>query len=99
MSILKCAFGHYEAVGNADETDCVIGHSFGTVTGEGSVNRSLADFIAANANTKPVIVDRMLANEIDEAKLAHVVEGDISNSVGQGVGTWGVLVEAKSYMY
>jgi hypothetical protein len=100
MNIVKSAFGHYEAIGDPNEADVVIGHSFGTSTGESSVNRAIADYIVARADERPIIVDRMLVGEFPEGKdqVAHIVDGPITNTLGQGVGTWGVLVEAVPFM-
>jgi hypothetical protein len=100
MNIVKSALGHYEASGNADDADIVIGHSFGTSIGEGSVNRAIVDYILARANERPIVVDRMLVNEFPkgESQVDLIVDGPITNTIGQGVGTWGVLVEAVPFM-
>jgi hypothetical protein len=100
MNIVKSAFGRYEVRGNLSEADCVIGHSFGTLTSEGSVNRCLADFILDRAEGRPIIADRMLANAfpVEARQVDCVVVGDITNAIGQGIGSWGTLVEAKQYM-
>jgi hypothetical protein len=101
MNILKSSLGRYEAVGNLDDADVIIGHSFGTSTGEGSVNRAIADFIASRTDDRPIVVDRMLVGEFPEGEnqLAHIVDGPITNTIGVGVGTWGVLVEAVPFMH
>ena len=100
MNIVSSAFGHYEAVGNPAYADCVIGHSFGTLTERGSVNRALAEYILEHGDDRPVIADRMLVDAFPnrDEDVEKVVEGPISNGRGQGVGTWGTLVEAKAYM-
>ncbi|HZP55414.1 MAG TPA: hypothetical protein VFB03_01440 [Candidatus Saccharimonadales bacterium] len=100
MNVLESALGIYEATQDANEADCVIGHSFGTSIDENSVNRALADFIVTSANHRPVVIDEMLLNAFQDntTPVAHTVKGPISNAVGKGVGTWGTLVEAKCYM-
>lgn len=94
------AIGRYEVTGEVAQGDCVIGHSFGTSLKDGGVNAALADFILANVGDRPVIADRMLADAFPNGDndVAHVVEGEISNGVGQGVGSWGTLLEAKDFM-
>lgn len=100
MSIIGSALGHYEAIGNPADADVLIGHSFGTLINRDSTNGSIADFILQNADNRPVVADRMLVNAFPDrdAAVDHVVEGTISNGFGQGVGTWGTLVEAKAFM-
>jgi hypothetical protein len=100
MSIVRAAFGHYDAVGNPDEADVIIGHSFGTRTGEGSPNRSIAEFTIVHSDGRPILADRTLVNAFPnrDEQVDHVVEGPTSNIVGQGVGAWGTLVEAKKFM-
>ncbi|HJQ08312.1 MAG TPA: hypothetical protein VJ836_02395 [Candidatus Saccharimonadales bacterium] len=100
MNIVSSALGHYEVVGNPADADLIVGHSFGTVTSEDSANRFIADFILQNAAGRPVVADRMLVNAFPgkDQDVDHVVEGPISNGVGQGVGSYGTLVEAKAFM-
>lgn len=100
MNIVRSALGHYEPVGNPETADCVVGHSFGTEIGRGSVNRSLAEFILAHNEDGPIIADRMLADAFPKGlrQVDEVVEGPISDTVGRGVGSWGTLVHAKSFM-
>ena len=100
MNIIESARGNYYPIGKISDADCVIGHSFGTMTGPDSVNYALAIYLSERADMRPIIVDRTLADaspKEDEA-FAHIVEGEISNSVGKGVGTWGTLVESKKFM-
>jgi len=100
MNIIRSALGHYETIGNPDDADCVIGHSFGTLTGEGSANRALAHFILDNAAGRPVVADHMLVNSFlhGDDTVSYVIDGPIVNYVGQGVGSWGTLVGAKAFM-
>jgi hypothetical protein len=100
MNIVSSAFGHYEVTGDPASADVLIGHSFGTLTDEGSANGSIANFILQNAGDRPIVADRMLVNAFPDldAAIDHVAEGPISNGVGQGVGSWGTLVEAKDFM-
>lgn len=98
MNIIQSAFGRYEVTGSPSEGECVVGHSFGTLTGEGSVNRLLADYIDFHAEGRPIVADRMLADAFDHTAIDEVVEGQISNGVGQGVGSWGTLLSAKEFM-
>lgn len=99
MNILLSALGRYEAVGNPADADCIIGHSFGTLTGEGSANRALANFIVENSNERPIIADRMLVDAFPQpSTVAKIVEGSISDAVGSGVGSWGTLVSALEFM-
>ncbi len=82
------------------EADCVIGHSFGTSTDESSVNNSLARMMLLLAEDRPMIADRTLVNSSPnlDMLMAHIVEGGVTNIKAQGVGTWGTLVEAESFM-
>lgn len=100
MNIVSSAFGRYEAVGNPADADLVIGHSFGTMTDEQSVNRALADFIQESADGRPIVADRTLVDAFPgrDDDVDHIVEGQITNTVGQGVGSWGTLVEAHDFM-
>lgn len=100
MSILKSALGHYESTGNPADAELLIGHSFGTLTGEGSVNRALATFILEHADGRPIVADRTLVDAFPgrDADVAHVVEGPISNATGQGVGSGGTLLAAQAFM-
>lgn len=100
MNIIRSALGHYEVSGNPSEADCIIGHSFGTSIGETSINRMLSDFIENYADGRPIVADRMLVNAFPsrDEDVDCVVEGAISNGAGQGVGSWGTLVEAKAFM-
>ncbi|HSX32514.1 MAG TPA: hypothetical protein VLF43_04570 [Candidatus Saccharimonadales bacterium] len=90
----------YEAQGNSAEADCLIGHSYGTSIHTGSVNHQLASVMQQHAHRRPLIADRTLVDAVPngEADMAYVVEGPVTNSKGQGVGTWGTLVEAQQYM-
>ena len=100
IRVARSALGSYEAIGDPTAADVVIGHSFGTVTSEGSANRALAGFILAHSKGRPVVVDRTLANAFPGGSqhVDHIVEGPVTNVRGQGVGTWGTLVEAKQFM-
>jgi len=100
MNIIRSALGHYEVIGSPDDADVIVGHSFGTLIGEDSANRAIADFALKAANGRPIVADRMLVEAFphSDEDVDHVVEGPISNGVGQGVGSWGTLVEAKVFM-
>lgn len=90
----------YEALGIPAEADCLVGHSFGTSTSEGSVNHLLAGTMLDHADGRPLIADRTLVNAIPngDSQMAHIVEGPVTNIKAEGVGTWGTLVEAQEYM-
>lgn len=47
-----------------------------------------------------MIADRTLVNALPDggSRMAHIVEGDVTNIKAQGVGTWGTLVEAQHFM-
>lgn len=100
MNILESALGHYEISGHMGDADVIVGHSFGTHTGEGSVNRYLAEYILENEDGRPIVVDRNLADAFpsDVDKISRVAEGQASGATGGGVGTWGTLLEAKDFM-
>ncbi len=100
MNIVKSALGRYEPIGNPQDADVIVGHSFGTMTSEDSTNRAIADFAMEAAEGRPIVADRMLVDAFPgkDEDVDFVVEGPISNGVGQGVGSWGTLVEAKAYM-
>jgi hypothetical protein len=100
MNIVRSALGYYEPMGDPAEADCIIGHSFGTLIDEKSVNRSLANYILEHANGRPIAADRMLVDAFPngDRDVHHVVEGPISNTTGQGVGSWGTLVGSRVFM-
>jgi len=100
MSIVRSALGHYEASGNPAHAQLISGHSFGTQTGEHSVNRALAEKIAAWASERLIVVDEMLAKAFtrDMPKIHSVIEGEITDTQGNGLGTWGTLERTKRLM-
>lgn len=100
MNIVCSALGHYETIGNPADADVVIGHSFGTSTDEASVNRALADFILQHADGRPIVADRTLVDAFPAGgrDVKRIFEGPVSDSLGQGAGSWGALVDAKVYM-
>ena len=100
MNIIQSAFGHYEATGNPADAQLVSGHSFGTETGEHSVNRALAEKIATWADGRLIAVDETLAKAFtrDMPKIHTVIEGDITDTRGNGLGTWGTLERTKQVM-
>ena len=100
MNIVKSALGYYETAGNPGDADVLVGHSFGTLIDEDSANRAIADFVLRVADGRPIVADRMLVDAFPHGNedVDKVVEGPISNGVGQGVGSWGTLVEAKAFM-
>ncbi|HSH55892.1 MAG TPA: hypothetical protein VK983_03635 [Candidatus Limnocylindrales bacterium] len=100
MNIVRSALGHYEAQGSPSDADVIVGHSFGTLISEGSANRALADFVLETADGRPIVADRMLVDAFPQKDedVDYVVEGPISNGVGQGVGSWGTLKEAMVFM-
>jgi hypothetical protein len=54
-----------------------------------------------HAKSRPMIADRTLVNALPkylQLSVAHIVEGEVTNIKGQGVGTWGTLVSAQEYM-
>lgn len=105
MNILRAATGHYEIAGNPLTADCIIGHSFGTVTEPGSVNAELATQMLQYHRDiwgdVPIIADRMLVDAFPENKRHKVmltVDGEISDTLGTKGGTWGVLLAARDFM-
>jgi hypothetical protein len=100
MNTLQSALGHYDSMGNPTDADCIVGHSFGTMVGEDSVNRLLATTMLHYADGRSMIADRMLADAFPENSepLAKVVEGPISDIKGGGLGTWGALLIIKDYL-
>lgn len=101
-NIFTSAIGKYETVGAIENADCIIGHSFGTITDKNSVNAEIARYILG-LNPLPTLVDRTLANAFPAypdgiEQIAAIAEGPVSNTVGQGVGAWGALQEAQEYM-
>jgi len=105
MNIVESAFGLYMPAGNPMEADCIIGHSFGTVTEDGSVNAALAEQMLGweqkIAGDVPLIADQMLVDAFPEDERSHIalsVGGEISDTLGTRGGTWGVLLEARDYM-
>lgn len=90
----------YKPFGNIVDADCVIGFSFGTSTDTGSVNERLATQMQALAEGRPMIADRTLVNAMPsgDSRMAHVIEGEVTNAKAQGVGTWGTLVNARDFM-
>jgi hypothetical protein len=99
MNIVSSAFGHYEASGVPDEADVVVGQSFGTSTGRGSANRSLAAYIENVAGDRPILADRTLVDAFcDPGRVDEVVEGAVSNTTGTEGGSWGILLRTKQFM-
>ena len=99
MNILKSALGHYETKGRIEDADVIVGHSFGTLTDETSANRQLAEYILDHVDGRPIVVDRNLADAFPgDHRIDLVVEGEVSDARGNGVGTWGTLIEAKGFM-
>lgn len=90
----------YKPSGNLLEADCVMGHSFGTSIGPGSVNALLGQQLLYHAQDRPLIADRTLVDAIPngDSHMAYTVEGEVTNIKAQGVGTWGTLVEALQFM-
>lgn len=100
MNIVSSALGHYEVSGNPDDADVIVGHSFGTLIDKDSANHAIADFITDLRNGRLIVADRMLVDAFPgrDEDVDYVVEGPISNGVGQGVGSWGTLLEVKAFM-
>lgn len=100
MNIITSALGHYEARGHVEDADVLVGHSFGTLTGKGSVNRRLAECILECAGRRPIVVDKNLADAFpsDADQIDLIVGGPVSDALGGGVGTWGTLLEAGKFM-
>lgn len=80
--------------------DCLMGHSFGSSTDEGSVNHQLAVQLVEHADGRPIIADRTLVEALPglEELMAHIVEGQTTNMKLQGVGTKGTLESGADYM-
>jgi hypothetical protein len=99
MNIIKSALGDYEVRGTPTNADVIVGNSFGTSVHSESPNAAIAQFILANEEGQPLVVDRTLADAFPQSRLLDVVmDGDVSNTTGTVGGSWGVLVEAKRYM-
>jgi hypothetical protein len=90
----------YEQVGNISDADCLIGHSFGTSIDIDSPNAQLAYRMLDLQAERPMIADRTLVNAMVDGdnRVAHIVEGPVTNIRAEGVGTWGVLSEAVQFM-
>ena len=91
---------NHEILYDSSAASCFVGHSFGNSIGEGSPNQQLGQMMLSLADGRPMIADRTLVNAIPggESKIAHVVEGPVTNLKAQGVGTWGTWLEARHYM-
>ncbi len=102
MSRVNAAItGRYEQVGDPLQADCVIGHSFGTETGPGSVNHAIAQIAVDHTLLgRQLIVDRMLVEDVKAIGLEpdFIAEGPISDINGGGLGTWGALLLIRAYM-
>lgn len=102
MSFLNGVVGGYELRRQFDAPDLVIANSFGTCTGPESVNAWVKSFATRIANTHhvPIIMDLMV--DMGEGAMSEgmklVVSGPISDIKGSGVGTWGVLERASTFM-
>lgn len=96
MNIVSSALGYYPATRCPATYDTISGHSFGT----GYTNVEIAQVADAFAGGRPIIVDRTLADAFtpEMQTPAHIVEGEISDTVGDGVGTWGTLLATQEYM-
>lgn len=99
-NIVKAALGHTEAVGNPGAADVLMGHSFGTLIDSDSVNRALAESMLEHRDGRPMVADKMLADAFPfgAPKVDYIVEGQITNSFGRGVGTRGTLIAGKGFM-
>lgn len=106
VNFLMGTIGHYKPTGTRLDDDyrydCVIANSFGTSTERGSVNADIRYYgeNAASSAGCPLIMDRMLADSFSEHGDMPdlIVEGAISNALGGGVGTWGVLEAGHRFM-
>lgn len=100
MNVVSSALGHYEITGDQIDADCLIGHSFGTLLNKESVNFALAEQMELQANERPIIADRMLAEAFPKGSTTvdYIVEGGISNTTGTQGGTWQTLLGAKAFM-
>lgn len=91
--------GAYEPRGDVSSADVVIGHSFGI--GEdgqpGATNIALADFINERYAQLPVLAHASIAVALD-VKPVKMLEGDLTNARGKGLGTRGELLLARDYM-
>ncbi len=97
MKYLDLVIGKYPQSNTDLPADVLVGNSFGTATGPGSVNAQLAEYVESRADGRPIIADTMLAKLIKHADVQEV-KGDISNLTGGNVGSWGIVIEAHRFM-
>jgi hypothetical protein len=96
--------GQYDIAGPDEiaQADSVIAHSFGTSTDPNSVNGHLGLLAAfwANATQTPLIADHVLVEALPDHAPEPVAttEGEISRTLGGGLGTWGTFLVAQGYM-
>jgi hypothetical protein len=92
--------GEYAPVGDPNDADSVFAVSFGTSTGIGTVNAAIKEASYETAPTTPLIMERTLVESYpyDRPSPDHILEGEVSNIKGGGLGTWGVAVDAVRYM-
>ena len=104
LGFVSGVFGNYRFDPSTTRYDCVIANSFGTSRGPSSVNakiRSVAEaFALIHGVHIPLIMDETLSKSYYhyQSEVDHVVRGPVSDTVGNGVGTWGVLEEARDFM-
>ncbi len=90
----------YEEQGSLNEADCIIGFSFGTSTDLKSVNAQLGTIMLRLANQRPILADRTLAEAVPngEKQITHIIEGEPTHGLNQGLTTRGIWVEAQKFM-
>lgn len=90
----------YETQGDLHQADCVVGFSFGTSINPGSVNAQLGSMMLGFANELPLIMDRTLADAIpnDSTQKPHIIEGEPTHGLNQGLTTQKIWREAQKYM-
>jgi hypothetical protein len=101
MSLLLATItGEYVPVGDPNEADSVFAASFGTSTGPDTVNAAIKKLSYNTAPATPLIMERSLVESYPYEMPApeHILEGEVSNIKGGGLGTWGVAVDAVRYM-
>ncbi len=91
--------GRYEPRGDIASADVVIGHSFGIGEDDqpGASNIALADFINEHYAHLPVLAHKSIAVALD-VEPAALLDGEITNMRGKGLGTRGELLQARDYM-
>lgn len=99
MNIIGSALGHYEVQGDPAKADVLIGHAFGTIVDEFSVNHEIAELMLMYADGRPIIADPTLTSAFPDPEcVTYTPDVTIANTFGAGGGTWATNVQAKEYM-